>query len=317
MPVNITILDSYTLNPGDLSWDAFKQLGQTSIYENTPPELRAKHCKDAQIIITNKTPIDAKFMAELTDTKYIGISATGFNIVDVKAARKQGIVVTNIPDYGTDSVAQHTFALLLELTNQVGFHAQSVGQGDWVNSLYWSYWNRPILELANKKMGIVGMGRIGLKVAEIAQAFGMQVLAYSRTPKAIDGIKWMSLEDLFEESDVVSLHLPLTTQNEGFINSNLILKMKSNAFLINTARGPLLNEQDVADALNNGQIAGAALDVLRCEPPTAQNPLLTAKNCIITPHNAWASLEARSRLMAILVDNVRAFLAGNPQNVVS
>ncbi len=317
MSVKITVLDSYTLNPGDLSWDSLKTLGETKIYTSTPTELRAEHCKGAQIIITNKTPIDAAFIQEIPDARYIGISATGFNIVDVEAARKQGIMVTNIPDYGTDSVAQHTFALLLELTNQVGFHADSVAKGGWVNSSYWCYWNRPIVELVHKTMGIVGMGRIGQRVAEIAQAFGMKVLAYSRTQKPMANVKWVGLEELFRESDVVSLHLPLTTQNEGFINKDLILRMKPNALLINTARGPLLDEQAVADALNNGQIAGAALDVLCQEPAAANNPLLTAKNCIITPHNAWASLEARSRLMNILVDNVRAFLAGKPQNVVN
>ena len=318
MGLKIAVLDGHTLNPGDLSWSPIRQFGETIVYKSTPHHLTVERAKGADIVLINKAVIDAKTLTQLPKLKYISVTATGYNTVDLAAARKRNIPVTNVPGYGTDSVAQHTFALILELTNHVGMHSQSVKKGDWQQTPYWCYWKKPLTELAGKTMGIVGMGSIGRKVAEIALAFGMKVLAYTNNPRKVhsEKITFTTLEQLFSQSDIVSLHLPLTGSNKGFVNADLLAKMKPAAYLINTARGPLIHEQDLANALNNGIIAGAAMDVLSEEPP-GDNPLIAAPNCIITPHNAWASLESRSRMMDILVENLKAFLNGEPVNVVN
>lgn len=316
---NITVLDGYTLNPGDLSWEGLHALGNTTIYERTAPEQIVERAGHSEIVLTNKTPLRKETLEQLPNLKYIGVLATGYDVVDVKAAAEQQIVVTHIPSYGTDSVAQFVFALLLELCHRTGLHDTSVKQGDWSRSKDFCYWKAPLIELAGKTFGIVGLGRIGMRTAEIAKAFGMNVVAFSRsmdqTPP--DGIQWMELNELLAVSDVVSLHCPLTPETEGFINRSALSRMKPSAFLINTARGKLLNEQDVADALNEGRLAGAALDVLAVEPPDGTSPLLTARNCIITPHLAWATQEARSRLLKTAIENIQAYIDQRPMNVVN
>jgi len=318
--VNIVVLDGFTLNPGDLSWDELKRLGSVTIYDRTPAELILERSRDADMLLTNKTPLRADTLAQLPKLKYIGVLATGYDVVDIRAAAERNIVVSNVPEYGTDSVAQHVFALVLELAHRTGSHSESVHRGEWAASPDFCYWRYPLVELAGKTMGIVGAGRIGLRTARIAAAFGMRVIAYSRSgPKNSDipELRWGSLDELLRESDVVSLHCPLTPETEGMINKQALSLMKKTAFLINTARGKLINEQDLAEALESGAIAGAGLDVLSSEPPRPDHPLYNAKNCIITPHIAWATIEARRRLMAVTTDNVRAFLAGSPQNVVN
>ena len=314
--MQIVITDGYTLNPGDLSWEAFEKLGELKYYDRTPATEVTDRCREATVIITNKTPITADTINAATNLKLIAVTATGYNIVDINAAKDKGVPVCNVPEYGTNSVAQHTFALLLELTNHAGKHAQSVANGDWVRSADWSYVKAPIIELSGKTIGIIGFGRIGQKVAEIAKAFGMNVIIYNKgkqTPLAAS----VSLQDLFTQSDVVSLHCPLKEDNYGFINRQLLSLMKPTAFLINTSRGQLINEQDLADALQRNVLAAAALDVLSAEPPAATNPLIGLQNCIITPHNAWISFEARKRLMQTTLDNILAALSGKPVNVVN
>jgi len=317
--VNIVVLDGYTLNPGDLSWDGLRALGECDIYDRTPPELVVERARGAEAVLTNKVIVGREQMEQLPDLRYIGVLATGYNIVDTAAARERGIPVTNVPEYGTRSVAQMTFALLLELTQHVGHHARTVRDGRWTQNPDFCYWDYPLIELADRTMGIVGIGRIGRAVAELALAFGMQVLAYDvNTPANLpEGIRMTDLETLLRESDVVSLHCPLTAENQGVIDRERLALMKPTAFLINTSRGPLVVARDLADALNAGRLAGAGVDVLPVEPPPADNPLLTAKNCLVTPHIAWATGAARARLMATVVDNLRAFLAGKPRNVVN
>jgi glycerate dehydrogenase len=314
--MQIVITDGYTLNPGDLSWDDFEKLGDLKYYDRIPVNEVADRCREATVIITNKTPITAGTIYSATNLKLIAVSATGYNIVDIEAAKDKGVLVCNVPEYGTNSVAQHTFALLLELTNHVGKHAQSVAKGEWVRSADWSYVKAPIIELNDKTIGIIGFGRIGQKVATIAKAFGLNVIFYDKgkqSPLAAS----VTLEDLFAQSDVISLHCPLNEDNKGFVNRKLLSTMKPTAFLINTSRGQLINEEDLADALQRNMLAAAALDVLSTEPPAHTNPLINLQNCIITPHNAWISFEARKRLMETTLDNIFAALSGRPVNVVN
>ena len=316
--MKIVVLDGFTLNPGDLSWDELKSLGDCDIYDRTPPEEVVKRAADAEIVLTNKAPVTRESILALPRLKYIGVLATGYNIVDTAAARERDIPVTNVPTYGTRSVAQHTFALLLELTQHAGHHAQTVRDGRWTKGSDFCYWDFPLVELDGLTMGIVGYGRIGKAVAELAAAFGMKVLATSATPKhAPTNIQFTDLATLFRQSDVISLHCPLTPQTKNLLNKERLGLMKPTAFLLNTSRGALIDEQALADALNSGRIAGAAVDVLSIEPPPADNPLLRAKNCLVTPHIAWATRAARSRLMQIAIANVRAFIAGEPENVVN
>ncbi len=314
----IVVLDGYTLNPGDLDWSALSALGELTVYDRTPPELVLERAAGAGIILTNKTPLPRAVIEALPDLKFIGVFATGYNVVDITAAKERGIPVANVPGYGTSAVAQHVFALLLELTQRTGLHSDSVRAGDWTRSVDWCYWRTPLVELSGLTMGIVGYGAIGQAVARIAQAFGMNVIAATRTPRADGGgVTFTSVDDLFRRADVVSLHCPLTPETQGLVNADRLATMKPPAFLINTGRGPLIAEQDLANALRNAVIAGAAVDVLSAEPPAADNPLLTAPHCLITPHLAWAAKASRQRLMDAVVENVRAFLAGAPVNVVN
>jgi len=316
--MRIVVLDGYTLNPGDLSWNELKSLGECEIYARTPPAEVVKRAADAEIVLTNKTVLNREQILALPKLKYIGVLATGYNIVDVAAARDRNIPVANVPTYGTRSVAQHTFALLLELTQHVGHHAQTVRDGRWTKSLDYCYWDHPLIELDALTMGIIGFGRIGKAVAELAIAFGMKVLATNSSPRqAPAGIQFVELHTLFRQSDILSLHCPLTPQTTRLVNQERLASMKPTAFLLNTSRGALIDEQALAGALNSGQVAGAAVDVLSVEPPPADNPLLRAKNCIVTPHIAWATRAARSRLMQIAVANIRVFLNGRLQNTVN
>ncbi len=309
--MEIVVLDGYTLNPGDLSWDDLRSLGTCTFYDRTPANEIVPRSAKAEILLTNKTPITAETLAQLPRLRFIGVLATGYNIVDVAVARKRGIPVCNVPDYGTPSVAQHVFALILELTQSVGTYAQTVRQGRWTRSADFCYFDSPILELHGLTLGIIGVGRIGTAVANLGRAFGMKVI-FTDQPEGRAG-----LENVLKNSDIVTLHCPLTPETNQLIDHETLSLMKPTAFLINTARGALVDEEALAGALNCGRIAGAGLDVLSVEPPPADNPLLSAKNCIITPHIAWASQAARKRLMGIVVENVRAFLAGAPQNVVN
>ena len=316
--MKIVVLDGYTLNPGDLSWDALRALGEVTVHDRTPPEQVAARCAEAEVVITNKALVPREVIAGLPKLRFISVTATGFNIVDAVAARERGIAVSNVPLYGTRAVAQFTIALLLELCHRVGAHADSVRAGDWVKSADWCYARFPLLELDGLTFGVIGWGRIGQATAEIARALGMKIIAASRSPKrARDGVEFVAIDDVFRRADVVSLHCPLTPETKGLVNAARIELMKPSAFLLNTSRGPLLDEAAVAEALNRGRIAGAGLDVLSTEPPKADNPLLAARNCLITPHQAWAAKAARARLMETTVANVRAFLAGTPQNVVN
>jgi glycerate dehydrogenase len=315
--MKIVVTDGYTLNPGDLSWDPVASFGELVLYDRTPAHLVVERCKEAAIVLTNKTPFPANVINELPKLQMIGVTATGYNVIDIKAARAKNIAVCNVPAYGTASVAQHTIALLLELTNQVGVHAASVAAGEWVKATDWCYSKTPITELAGKTWGIVGWGHIGQQTARIAQAFDMKLMYYNPSKKENAFAEYRSLKELFTQSDVISLHCPLTANNAGFVNKELLQLMKPTAFLINTSRGQLINEQHLADALNSDRIAGAALDVLSTEPPAHDNPLLKAKHCIITPHNAWISKEARQRIMNSTVENIRAFLQQQPVHVVN
>ena len=317
--MRIVVLDGYTLNPGDNPWDEIAELGELTVYERTPPELVRERARDADIVLTNKTRLSAATLSELPRLKFISVLATGYDVVDVQAARERGILVANVPEYSTHSVAQHTFALLLELCNRVGQHDAAVRAGEWQRCADFSFWLQSPRELHGLIFGIVGLGRIGRRVAEIALAFGMKVCATGpREPRPLPTtIEWTNLADLAGKADVVSLHCPLTPENEGFVNREFLSRMKPTAFLINTARGRLVDEHALADALRSGNIAGAAVDVIREEPMPANHPLLTAPNCIITPHMAWASLAARRRLMQTTAANIRAFLDGKPINLVS
>ena len=316
--MNIVVLDGFTLNPGDLSWDALRALGPCEVFDRTPPDQVETRAANAAVVLTNKTVLTAASLLRLPALKYIGVLATGTNVVDLAAARARGIPVTSVPAYSTRSVAQTTFALLLELTHHVGHHAQSVRDGRWSNCADFCFWDTPLLELDGLTLGLVGCGRIGRAVAELAPAFGLQVIAHSPSRQnAPPFVRWAGLDEVFRQSDVLSLHCPLTPQTRHLVNAERLRLMKPTAFLLNTRRGPLVDESALADALNAGSLAGAGLDVLSAEPPPATNPLLQAKNCLITPHYAWATKAARARLLRLAVENVRAFLAGQPTNVVN
>ena len=315
--MKIVVLDGYALNPGDLSWEGLKQLGDLEIYDRTDTAQILNRAKYADLVLTNKTLLSSESLRQLPKLKYIGVLATGYNCVDVQTAKELGIAVTNIPSYGTASVAQFVFALLLELCHNVKQHHYAVANGQWATSRDWTFWLTPLIELEGKVMGIVGLGRIGRHVARIAIAFGMHVIATDQVPIAEPGVQPTTLEKLLVESDVVSLHCPLFPETLGLINRERLATMKSSAFLINTSRGHLIIEEDLADALNQGVIAGAGLDVLSMEPPMRDNALLKSRNCIVTPHIAWATKEARSRLMNIAVKNVEGFLVKQPVNVIN
>lgn len=318
--MKIIILDGHTLNPGDISWDEIKQLGQLTVYDRTPEELIIERIGDAEIVLTNKTPLSAKTLERCPSVKFIGVLATGYNIVDVQAARQRNIIVSNVPSYSTMSVAQLSTALLLELCHHVGEHSNDVRSGGWENSIDFCYWHSPLIELMGKTLGLIGYGQIGSAFAKVALALGMEILVYTPSQnKSIEqpNVRVVSLDELLAGSDVISLHCPLTEKNTGMINRSNIAKMKNGVMLINTSRGGLIVEQDLADALNSGKVAGAGLDVLSVEPPSKDNPLLSARNCIITPHIAWAPKEARLRLMDITIENIKHYLAGKPQNVVN
>lgn len=317
--MKIVVLDGYGLNPGDLSWEAMQSLGELQVYNRTSPSELLGRAKGAEVLITNKTVITAKDMDALPQLKYIGVLAIGYNVVDIEAARSKEIVVTNIPAYSTRSVAQMVFAHLLNITQRVGYYAKENRQGRWATNADFCYWDTPLIELDGKRMGIIGFGNTGQATAAIAIALGMKVCVYSSKPQFMlpQGIQRMELDELFRECDVVSLHCPLTDNTKELVNAARLSTMKPTAILINTGRGPLVNEHDLADALNNGVIAAAGLDVLSTEPPCKDNPLLTARNCFITPHIAWATKEARIRLMDIAVNNLKGFIKGNIINNVA
>jgi glycerate dehydrogenase len=318
--LKIVVLDGYALNPGDLCWNTLKQLGNLTVYDRTPAVQVAERIGDAEIVFTNKTTINRETLNDCRNIKFIGVLATGYNIVDVEAAAERSIPVTNIPSYGTMAVAQFTIALLLEICHHVGDHSRLVKDGEWMRCPDFCFWTSPLIELSGKTMGLIGYGRIGQATAKIAIALGMRILAYdeyqNHAPETED-IRYTGLDDLLAMSDVVSLHCPLTAENNGFINSKTIAKMKDGALLINTSRGPLINEADLAEALRSGKLAYAAVDVVSAEPIREDNPLLSAPNILITPHIAWAPKEARIRLMDIAVNNLKSFLEGNTKNVVN
>lgn len=318
--MKIVILDGYTENPGDLSWEGFEQLGELTVYDRTSltdAEEAIARIGEAEVVLTNKTPLTHDILSACPSVRYIGLLATGYNVVDIAAAKEKEITVCNIPTYGTSAVAQMVFALLLEICHHVGEHSQAVLNGDWTNCADFCFWNYPLIELMDKCIGIIGFGRIGQNTAQIAQAFGMKVLAYDEhVIEEAKGLgEYVSLDELLSQSDVISLHCPLFPSTAGIINKDNIAKMKDGAIIINTSRGPLIVEQDLADALNAGKVYAAAVDVVSTEPIKADNPLLKAKNCIITPHIAWAPKESRKRLMDIAVDNLKAFLDGKPVNI--
>ena len=317
--MKIVILDGYTANPGDLSWEPLKEFGELTVYERTAPSEVITRCEGADIVLTNKVLLSADFLSQLPCLKYIGVLATGYNVVDTVAARSHGIIVTNIPAYSTDSVAQMVFAHLLNITNRVDHYAIQNRDSRWSRNADFSYWDTPLMELAQKKMGVVGLGNIGMKVAAIAHTFGMEVLAF--TSKSVDDIpnyiNKVSQDELFAESDILSLHCPLTPYTQHLINTETLRKMKPTAILINTGRGPLVDDQAVADALNSNHLMAYAADVMTTEPPEENNPLLHCQNAYLTPHIAWATKEARVRLLQVAIDNVAAFICGQPKNVVS
>ena len=318
--MKIVVLDGYTLNPGDLSWDGLKQFGDLAVYDRSPPDTVVERAGGAEIIFTNKTPLGETVLQQLPSLKFIGVLATGYNVVNTEVAKTKGIMVSNVPGYGTASVAQMTFALLLELCHHVQHHSNTVMDGKWVRSADWCYWDYPLIELAGKTMGIIGFGTIGQQVGNIATAFGMNLIGNARHRPELPqrpNFRWADIPELLEQSDVVSIHCPLFPETKELINKQTLQQMKRAAFLLNTSRGPIIVDQDLADALNGDVIAGAGIDVLSTEPPPRDNPLFGAKNCIITPHIAWATREARGRLMQITVDNLAAFLNGQPVNVVN
>jgi len=307
----IVILDAYTGNPGDLSWDGLAELGSLTVHERSAPEQVAERCAGAQVILTNKSQLPAEVIVALPELQYIGVMATGTNVVDLAAASERGIPVCNVPAYSTDSVAQMVFAHILNFTQQVAAHDAAVKNGDWVSCPDFAFTLSPLAELRGQKLGVIGTGRIGSQVAEVGRAFGMEVLGYSRSKPD------HAIDDIFAQSDYLTLHCPLTDETRHLVNAERLATMKPSAFVVNTGRGPLVDEAALAHALNTGVIAGAGLDVLSSEPPTADNPLLAAKNCSITPHNAWATFAARERLVNTSIENVRAFLARSPVNVVN
>lgn len=318
--MKIVVLDGHTLNPGDLSWEGLEKLGDLTVYDRTPASKIRERIKGAKAIFTNKTLITKEVLEDNPGLEYIGVLATGYNIVDIEGARELGITVTNIPAYSTKSVAQLAMALLLEMCHNVGHHSEEVRSGRWSNHMDFCFWDYPLIELDGKTLGIIGYGSTGQAFSKIAQAMGMNILAYTRTPKKeleTDQMKYATLDEVLAQSDVISLHCPLFEETQGIINKDNIAKMKDGVMIINTGRGPLIVEEDLASALNSGKVAGAGLDVMSVEPPKIDNPLLTAKNCIITPHIAWAPIEARKRLMIIAVDNLKQFIAKETQNVVN
>jgi glycerate dehydrogenase len=316
----IVVVDGYTLNPGDNSWQPLQDLGDVEVYDRTAPDELVVRAREADIIVTNKAPLNGEAIEQLPNLKLIAVTATGYNIVDVAAARRHGIAVTNVPEYGTNTVAQFTWALILELCHQVGRHGQSVSAGDWTRGKDFCYWLTPQIELAGKRLGLVGYGRIARRVGEIGKAFGMSVFASGRPGSSApphSDVEWRQLDELFAECDVISLHCPLTPETERMVNRDLLSRMRSGAFLVNTSRGNLINEQDLKQALKSGRLAGAAVDVVSSEPIQANNPLLSAPDCLITPHMAWTSLEARRRIMHATADNITAFLSGTLQHDVT
>jgi glycerate dehydrogenase len=318
--MEIVVLDGYTLNPGDLSWAELEKLGQVKVFDRTPMDKVIEAIGEAEIVYTNKTVITKETLEACPKIKFIGVLATGYNIVDIKAARERKVLVCNIPTYGTEAVSQFAIALLLELCHHVGAHSAAVKAGEWTNNLDWCFWNYPLVELSGKTMGIIGFGRIGQETAKIAQALGMKVLAVDNHPLKkleTDTCKYVELEELLAKSDVITLHCPLFPETAGIINKAAIAKMKTGVMIINDSRGQLIVEEDLRDALNSGKVAGAACDVVSTEPIQADNPLLSAKNMIITPHIAWAPKESRQRLMDIALGNLKAFLSGKPVNVVN
>lgn len=318
--MKIVILDAFTTNPGDLSWDRFNELGEVTAYDYTPEDQIIERCKDAEIIIDNKVVLNKDVLDKLPKLKYIGMLSTGFNVIDTQAAKEKGIIVCNVPTYSTAAVAQLTFALILEIYNQVGIHNEAVHSGEWSSCRDFCFQKTPLIELSGKTIGLIGYGKIGSEVAKIADAFSMNILCYVPSTKPQPNFKnfsFVSLDEIAKQSDIVSLHCPLTPQTTGIINENFISKMKRNAIIINTSRGPAIDEQALADALNSGRIAGAGVDVLSTEPPNENNPLLSCSKCFITPHIAWAGYETRERLVDVVYNNLKSFLSGNPVNVVN
>lgn len=318
--MKIVVLDAYTSNPGDLSWDKFRRIGNIEVYDRTPNELIVERCKDAEAVILNKVVITDEIFGQLPKLKYIGILATGFNIVDVESATRHGVVVCNVPTYSTASVAQMTFALILEIYSQVGLHSKAVRSGEWSECADFSFSKSPLIELMGKTIGIIGFGKIGNEVAKIADAFSMNILCYvpSKKPQpAYKNFKFVSFDELIENSDIISLHCPLTPQTKNLVNREFISKMRKNAIIINTSRGQAIDEQALADALNNGDIFAAGVDVLSVEPPEKDNPLLSCDRCFITPHIAWAGFETRQRLLDVVYENLKAFTEGRPVNTVN
>ena len=318
--MKIVVLDGHTENPGDLSWSGLEDLGDLKVYDRTPMDEDEiiRRIGDCEAVYTNKTPITENIIKSCPKMKFVGVLATGYNIIDTDAAGRYGVTVCNIPTYGTDAVAQYTFALILEVCHHVGAHSDTVHSGKWARSVDFCYWDYPLIELKGKTLGIIGAGRIGMAVAKIAAAFGMNVIAYSRTQREnSDGVKYVPLDTLFEKSHIISLHCPLTPETEGIISGDNIEKMKDGVIIINTGRGQLIDENALSSALKSGKVYAAAVDVVSKEPIEETNPLLLAPNCIITPHIAWASKESRQRLMDIAVDNLREFCEGHPQNVVN
>ena len=319
MRMKIVNIDGYTVNPGDLSWEPFHQYGDYVVYDRTAPEQIVERAKDADCLIINKSYISSEILDCLPKLKYVGLQSTGTNAIDCKAAKEHGIVVTNIPAYSTNEVAQLVFALILQITNKVSLHNDAVHNGEWCTSPDFCFWKAPLTELNDKTIGIIGFGSIGQRVANIAKAFGMKVLVNTPhpSPALFPDVKFTSFSDLLANSDIVTCHCPLNEETEGLMNAEAFSAMKQTAIFINTSRGPVVDDAALADALNNNRIAAAGLDVLTKEPPLPDNPLLSAKNCIITPHIAWAATETRARLIEILEENLKAFLAGKPQNVVN
>lgn len=318
--MKIVVLDGYTLNPGDISWEGMEAFGEVTVYDRTQPEDIVARIGDAEAVYTNKTPLTRETFDACPNIKFVGVLATGYNIVDVDAAKEKGIPVSNIPTYGTAAVSQYAIALLLELCHHIGEHSDCVKKGDWTNNADWCFWNYPLVELAGKTMGIIGFGRIGQDTGKIAQALGMKVLAYDayhNPALETETCRYAELDELLANSDVISLHCPLFPSTQGIINKDTIAKMKDGVMIINDSRGPLIVEEDLRDALNSGKVAGAAVDVVSTEPIQMDNPLLQAKNMIITPHIAWAPKESRQRLMDIAVANLKAYVDGEPQNVVN
>ena len=319
--MKIAVLDGYTSNPGDLSWDAFEELGELTVYDRTKPEEVVSRCAGCEVVFTNKVVMDAGIMDQLPDLKYIGVLATGTNVIDLEHAGKKGVCVTNIPGYGTDSVVQHILAFILHFSSKVSIHDEAVHQGDWVNSKDFCFTLGTLNELSRATLGIIGLGTIGRKLAKVADAMGMKIIAGHQS--SMDRlelpfeVEWLPVDEVFARADFLSLNCPLTPETEKVVNAERLQKMKNSAVIINTGRGPLVDEQALADALNVGTIAGAGLDVLSAEPPATDNPLLTAKNCVITPHIAWASLQARRRLLAIAAENLSAYLNGDALNRVN